>query len=116
VSPRLIVSDSSDGPGHLLLLKGRGERSRREMLCCESNANPPMEQAARARMVMIHGARRGALLVEFVNAPLDIDAKGPPMTPVRARQATHHSPWQVLGKSDKLLLVHLAETNRSHPP
>jgi hypothetical protein len=141
VSPRLVVSDSSDGPGHPLLLKGRGERSRREMLCCESNANPPMavaavsgghaekasgptaegcvlvsaEQVARARMVMIHGARRGAVLVEFVNAPLDTDAKGPPMTPARARKATHHSLWQVLGKSDKLLLVHLAETNRSHP-
>ena len=36
------------------------------------------EQVARARMVMIHGARRGAVLVEFVNAPLDTDAKGPP--------------------------------------
>ena len=74
------------------------------------------EQVARARMVMIHGARRGAVLVEFVNAPLDTDAKGPPMTPARARKATHHSLWQVLGKSDKLLLAHLAETNRSHPP
>ena len=73
------------------------------------------EQAARARMVMTHGTHRGALLVEFVNAPLDTDAKGPPMTPARARKATHHSLWEVLGKSDKLLLVHLAETNRSHP-
>ena len=81
------------------------------MLCCERNANPPMavaavrgqaekasgptaegcvlvsaEQAARARMVMIHGIHRGALLVEFVNSLLDTDAKGPPtMTPARAR-------------------------------